>query len=109
MQSRAADGAKEVMRLLLKEIYHSEGSLFRTGIKPWAFIHDQFCFKIPKTRGLDFATEQSKRVSEILCEGMQRVTKNVRVTVETVITERWSKDDSQGLFIKKFWRDPART
>lgn len=101
MQSRAADGAKEVMKLLLRELLLQE-----KGIKPWAFIHDEFLFKVSKDKSIDEVKCLSQLASDLMVTGMQKLCPDVRITVEASIMERWTKDESQHLWSCKYFKNP---
>lgn len=77
-QGLAADGAKLALWLVWREGYRIVN-----------FIHDEFVVEIPD----DGEAEQHReRIKQLMIEGMKMVVPDVRIGVESVISDRWSKE-----------------
>lgn len=95
MQSPSADGAKEAIWEVIKY------SILFYEVIPAAFIHDEIVFYIKNN---DRLYKHIQNLSHLMCEGMQKVLNNVRITCEYSIMSRWSKKvhEAEG----KLWLNP---
>lgn len=95
MQSAAADGAKEA-------IWECFKYCFKTNCHLLFFVHDELGFEVPK----DADEEHLMELSRYMCEGMQKILPDIRITVEGGLYSYWTKDDSKASFKSKYWRTP---
>jgi len=86
-QGLAADGAKNALRMLLRECYAEQDSPLY-GYRVCAFIHDEFILEGPR----DGATAAADRLSDLMETGMELFTPDVEITAEPELAARWSKD-----------------
>jgi DNA polymerase I-like protein with 3'-5' exonuclease and polymerase domains len=85
-QGLASDGAKNALRLLLRECYVDEASPLY-GYRVCAFIHDEFLLEGPR----DGASEAAERLSTLMEAGMEVYTPDVEIEAEPELSSRWSK------------------
>jgi DNA polymerase I-like protein with 3'-5' exonuclease and polymerase domains len=79
-QGLASDGAKEALWLL-----------FRNHNSTVNFVHDETLSEIRKTEpGL--ASAQVDNISELMIKGMQKVVRDVPISVEAALMDRWYKE-----------------
>ena len=87
-QGLVADGAKEAIRLITKELYLDQSSpLF--GARLVYFAHDEIGLDVP--RNVECARAAAKRLVGLMKSGMQKYIPDVRVDAEPVIMDCWSK------------------
>jgi DNA polymerase-1 len=88
-QPLAARGAKEAGWHLAKECYLDERSpLF--GCRPVAFLHDEYLVEVPDDP--ERAHLASRRIEQIMVDGMTKFVKDVPVGVEPTLMRRWYKE-----------------
>lgn len=97
-QGLAADGAKLAL-----------WRLWRAGYRIVNFIHDEVLIELPSDADL---TVHANRVKELMIAGMRDVVPDVRIAVECVAADSWSKEaqavfDGDGKLA--VWRSPADT
>lgn len=94
-QGLAADGAKLAL-----------WRLWRAGYRLVNFIHDEVLIELPEAMDLN---EHVERVTQLMINGMLEVVPDIRISVECVATDCWSKDaqavyDSHGRL--EVWHAP---
>ena len=94
-QGLAADGAKAAMWALYKACYlgilpdYMEGETCHlTGVRMWAFVHDEFLFEGDETTGHLWAPQASR----IMVEEMKKFTPDVAQGAPPALMNRWEKD-----------------
>lgn len=85
-QSLAAHGAKRALYRVLRAC-HAEPSSPLYGCKPVAFIHDEVLLEAP----LDRVHEAGAELSRLMCDTMQAVVPDVRITASPAAMRRWYK------------------
>lgn len=85
-QSLAAHGAKRALYRVLRACY-AEPSSPLYGCRPVAFIHDEVLMEAP----LDAVHETGTALSQVMCETMQEVVPDVRITASPAAMRRWFK------------------
>lgn len=95
MQSPAADGAKEAIWLWFKQLYEWGDYLV-------LFIHDELGAEVKDNEALPGKLEI---LAHLMCKGMQKVLKKVRISVEGGTMDVWSKDNHETKF--RAWRNPT--
>jgi DNA polymerase-1 len=86
-QAMAADGAKEALRLMTTEMYTDKSSPLY-GCRLLNFSHDETIIAIPPWQD---AHDASWRQCALMKQGMEVLVKNVKVTVEPALMQRWYK------------------
>ena len=84
-QGLAADGAKEALFLLSREMYLTESALYGTRMN--AFVHDEVLAETPE----EGAARAAQRLSELMVQGMKRYLPDVPVVAEPCLMRRWYK------------------
>lgn len=84
-QALAADGAKAAVYRLAKACYLTNGELF--GSRSVAFIHDEVIMEHPE----DTASERAGVQARIMCEEMQHVVPDVKITASPALMRCWYK------------------
>lgn len=93
-QGLAADGAKAAMWALYKACYlgdlpdYIDGPCYLTGVRMWAFIHDEFLFE----GGESTAHLWAPQASLIMVEEMRKYTPAVQQAAPPALMRRWLKD-----------------
>ena len=94
-QGLAADGAKAAMWALYKACYLGElpeyladDVPYLTGVRMWAFIHDEFLFEGDKATAHLWAPQASR----IMVEEMKRYTPDVAQAAPPALMPRWLKE-----------------
>lgn len=87
-QGLVADGAKEAIRLITKELYLDKNSPLY-GARLVYFAHDEIGLDVPGVATQ--ARAAARRQVELMKSGMQKYIPNVRVDAEPVIMDCWSK------------------
>lgn len=85
-QGLAADGAKAACYALAKACYLRGGELY--GSRSVAFIHDEVLMEHPE----DEASERAKTQARIMCEEMQALVPDVKITAAPALMRCWYKD-----------------
>jgi DNA polymerase I-like protein with 3'-5' exonuclease and polymerase domains len=79
-QSLAADGAKLAL-----------WKLWRNGFRIVNFVHDEIVVELPKQDDSALYKELEEMVKRLMVEGMREVVPDVRITVESNISDCWTK------------------
>lgn len=94
-QGLAADGAKAAMWALYKACYLGELPEYMageechlTGVRMWAFIHDEFLFEGSEDRAHLWAPQASR----IMVEEMKKYTPDVKQAAPPALMRRWLKN-----------------
>lgn len=88
-QGLAADGAMAALNLISYECYCvPESPLYES--RPVFFIHDEFVLETPEQK----AQAASRRLVELMIQGMRQYVRNVPITAEAKITDRFTKKGS---------------
>ncbi len=85
-QSLAAHGAKRALYRVLRACYAEPASPLY-GCHPVAFIHDEVILEAP----LDAVHEAGVELSRLMCETMQAVVPDVRISASPAAMRRWYK------------------
>jgi DNA polymerase I-like protein with 3'-5' exonuclease and polymerase domains len=85
-QGLAADGAKAACYALARACYLRGGALY--GSRSVAFIHDEVLMEHPE----DEASERAKIQAKIMCEEMQALVPDVKITAAPALMRCWYKD-----------------
>jgi DNA polymerase-1 len=92
-QGPAASGAKEALYRVSRECYARPDSPLY-GSRPVLFLHDEIITEVPLHRLHDAAMRQT----EIMCEAMQEITPDVKITASQAAMLRWYKD-AQAVYV----------
>ena len=85
-QSQAAHGAKRALYRVVRACFNDPDSpLYRC--RAVAFIHDEVILEAPK----DMVHEAGEEQARLMCEAMQEVVPNVRITASPAAMLRWYK------------------
>jgi DNA polymerase I-like protein with 3'-5' exonuclease and polymerase domains len=79
-QGLAADGAKLAV-----------WKLWRNGFRIVNFIHDEFLIEVPKQDDPALYRESEETIKRLMVEGMQEVVPDVKIKVESSISDCWKK------------------
>jgi hypothetical protein len=85
-QGLAADGAKAACYALAKACYLRNGALF--GSRSVAFIHDEVVMEHPE----DVAAERAAIQAQIMCEEMQALVPDIKITAAPALMRCWYKE-----------------
>jgi DNA polymerase-1 len=85
-QGLAAHGAKRATYLAVRAAFNEPNSAFY-GSRPVMFIHDEIVAEVPEDR----LHEAGMELSRIMCEAMQDVVPDVKITASPAAMERWYK------------------
>lgn len=85
-QGLAAHGAKRATYLAVRAAYNEPESPFY-GSRPVMFIHDEIIAEVPADR----FHEAGMELSRIMCEAMQGVVPDIRITASPAAMDRWYK------------------
>jgi DNA polymerase-1 len=85
LQSPTGEGAKLAILEVVKNAYHSQGSL--RGCFPVAFIHDEMLIEVPVERAHEMALEAAR----LMIEAMEVVMPDVKVGAEPALMLNWDK------------------
>ncbi len=90
LQTPAAEGMKEATFLVSRECYDYSLDSVLLGCKPVVNMHDELLIEVP-AEDVDLRHARAKRVAELMVQGMETVIKDVRVSCEPALMERWNK------------------
>jgi DNA polymerase I-like protein with 3'-5' exonuclease and polymerase domains len=93
-QALAAHGAKRAVYRVVRACYAEQDSPLY-GSRPVAFIHDELIVETPT----DYIHEAGVELSRLMCETMQSVVPDVRITATPAAMMRWYKS------AEAVWRD----
>lgn len=85
-QALAAHGAKRACYRAVRAAYNEPNSAFY-GSRPVMFIHDEIICETPEER----THEAGEELSRIMCEAMQEVVPDIRITASPAAMRRWYK------------------
>ena len=85
-QALAAHGAKRACYRAVRAAYNEPNSPFY-GSRPVMFIHDEIICETPEER----THEAGEALSQIMCEAMQEVVPDIRITASPAAMRRWYK------------------
>jgi DNA polymerase I-like protein with 3'-5' exonuclease and polymerase domains len=88
LQSLSADGAKNAVFKVGEACYNNKLNNSLYGSKFSWFIHDEIGIEIPK----EGSAEKMKELSNLMILSMKEVMPDVKITCESMLMERWSKD-----------------
>jgi len=86
-QGLAAHGAKRALYLSVRAAFNEPNSPLY-GSRPVMFIHDEIIAEVPEDRTHEAGTE----LARIMCDAMQVVTPDVKITASPAAMRRWYKD-----------------
>lgn len=86
-QHLAAQGAKRALYRAAREAYAEPDSPF-FGSRPVVFVHDEIIAEVPEDR----AAAASNRLAIIMCEEMQALIPDVKITASPTLMRYWTKD-----------------
>lgn len=86
-QHLAAQGAKRALYRAAREAYAEPDSPF-FGSRPVVFVHDEIIAEVPEDR----AAAASNRLATIMCEEMQALIPDVKITASPTLMRYWTKD-----------------
>lgn len=86
-QHLAAQGAKRALYRAAQEAYAEPDSPF-FGSRPVVFVHDEIIAEVPEDR----AAAASNRLAQIMCEEMQALIPDVKITASPTLMRYWTKD-----------------
>ena len=85
-QALAAHGAKRACYRAVRAAYNEPNSPFY-GSRPVMFIHDEIICETPEGS----THEAGEALSQIMCEAMQEVVPDIRITASPAAMRRWYK------------------
>lgn len=85
-QGKAADGIKDAMWLLAKEMYLDRSSVL-FGSRAWLMVHDEILFYHPEV----VAPGAADRAAEVMIEAMSAVVPGLPVKAGPALMDRWYK------------------
>jgi len=86
-QALAAHGAKRACYAAVRAAFHEPNSPFY-GSRPAMFVHDEIIAEVPEDRTHEAGVE----LSRIMCEAMQGVVPDVKITASPAAMRRWYKE-----------------